>query len=123
MQEDRCLLILMNTPEDLTGLADAIPKASSKRKRADILPGSCIRLQPLAPTASESATMPLFQLNLVLGAILWLLSLTNCLVCSSGIALHLTACVVVHKVSAKLSGAVKAWGTSVVMVSASRHVL
>lgn len=50
--EDRCLLILMNTPEDLTGLADAIPAASAKRKRADILPGSCIRLQPLAPSAS-----------------------------------------------------------------------
>ena len=100
MQEDRCLLILMNTPDDLTGLADAIPKASSKRKRADILPGSCIRLQPLAPSESESATVPLVQLDLVLGAILWLLSLwlhpvalTNCLVCSSGIVLHLTACV------------------------------
>ena len=64
MQEDRCLLILINTPEDLTGLADAIPKASSRRKRADILPGSCIRLQPLAPSESESATMPLFQLDL-----------------------------------------------------------
>ncbi len=75
MQEDRCLLVLMNTPEDLTGLADAIPKASSKRKRADILPGSCIRLQPLAPSASESAFMLLLQLDLAAAATVWLLSL------------------------------------------------
>ena len=93
MQEDRCLLILMNTPEDLTGLADAIPAASAKRKRADILPGSCIRLQPLAPSASESVPMLLPHLDLVAAATVRLLSLwlhpvalTTCLVCSNGAA-------------------------------------
>ena len=93
MQEDRCLLILMNTPEDLTDLADVIPAASAKRKRADILPGSCIRLQPLAPSASKSATMPLLQLDPAAAATMWLLILwlhpvvlSNCLVCSNGTA-------------------------------------
>ena len=55
MQEDRCLLVLMNSPEDMSSLTEALPAAAAKRKRAEVLPGSCIRLQPLAPTASEVA--------------------------------------------------------------------
>lgn len=50
--EDRCLLVLMNSPEDMSSLTEALPAAAAKRKRAEVLPGSCIRLQPLAPTAS-----------------------------------------------------------------------
>ena len=53
MQEDRCLLILMNTPEDIAQLLPALPESAAKCKRADILPGSCIRMQPLAPLPSK----------------------------------------------------------------------
>lgn len=44
---------MIQTPEDMSGLSAALPASSAKCKRADILPGSCIRLQPLAPSSSK----------------------------------------------------------------------
>lgn len=43
----------MNTPEDMTELTPLLPAAAAKRKRANIKPGTCIRLQPLKPGASK----------------------------------------------------------------------
>ncbi len=75
-----------------------------KRLPRESEPTSCLAhayaCSPWPPLKVSQQQCPLFQLDLVLGAILWLLSLwlhpvalTNCLVCSSGIVLHLTACV------------------------------
>ncbi|KAL3137283.1 hypothetical protein ABBQ32_006825 [Trebouxia sp. C0010 RCD-2024] len=50
--EERCLLIMVNTPEDMSKWSSRLPTSSAKCKRADILPGSCIRLEPLAPSPS-----------------------------------------------------------------------
>jgi hypothetical protein len=46
-QEDRSLLIVMSDPTDMPANAAELPKAARKRKRASVLPGSCIRLEPL----------------------------------------------------------------------------
>ena len=59
LQEDQCLLILMSTPDDMSKLTPSLPAAAAKRKRANIKPGTCIRLQPLKPGAGE----PLLQLH------------------------------------------------------------
>ena len=48
------MLILMNTPEDMSRLTPSLPAAAAKRKRANIKPGTCIRLQPLKPGASKA---------------------------------------------------------------------
>ena len=44
---------MMSSPEDMSGWSSGLPASSAKCKRADILPGSCIRLQPLAPSSSK----------------------------------------------------------------------
>ncbi len=49
LQDERCLLILVNNAAELPADARPLPVGAAKRKRADILAGSCIKLEPLAP--------------------------------------------------------------------------
>ncbi|KAK9818228.1 hypothetical protein WJX72_009079 [[Myrmecia] bisecta] len=50
-EEERCLFVMVNdvTESNLPADPAAVPAAAAKRRRAAILPGTCLRLEPLPP--------------------------------------------------------------------------